>query len=715
MKTRFVAVLTMMIALWSWQTHAAMEKVRLEQLTVRSHTIAVGRVVDIQSDFADADRKEIVTYVTVALTDALKGNPESSVVLTIPGGVVGNIGLWVEDTPQFSVGEEVLLFINDDYKGRKTVTEWRQGKFPIINGSSFVDGFEVTVQSFVRGIRAFVSRGEKGEIRLEPRKPTPSKSRGPGMGPEAVPSINSITPSSGSAIRPYAINPNDPFNPGDRGTIIDIYGSGFGATQGTSVVRFYENTANPPVIADAEDYLLWSDTRITCKVPGRQFTTTFLNASSGPVYVVTSGGTSNGVQFTVTYALPSKRFPSMPVSYYINQNGTPDADGEFQGIQDAFQAWENVSNSNLDWTYGGTTSRAPQTGNGFNDCGWIESGWPFQSSSIAVNQYSFNGLVNSNQIFEFDIFFNGVNFLWTTTGQAGRMDVQNLAAHESGHSLNLQDLYGAADAAKTMYGYSSANETSKRTLEPDDIVGCRYIQPDPYSLSLFNTFEFDGSSAGQVSVSNFSQGTNVIGYSTPLSRTIYYGTTYQLDAPIQQTINSRDYRFYRWSDGAVTSTRQISPTGNITLTAEYKMHLASTIANATSGSSQRKLVNSGGGYHHLVYPSGGQVWYTRSTNFGATWGNEELVSGVTQQYMPNINPSIDVASNGTVYVAYECPSSPSNRGLIVVKKPLNSQWSSVFVEEYAGSELRPVIVADESFGNPERILVVFKADGSDPG
>jgi hypothetical protein len=592
MKTNIFVVLAMMIALWYSHTNASMEKVRLEQLTSRSHTIVTGQVVEVRSDFADLDRKEIVTFVTIATTDILKGVSEPQLVLTIPGGVVGDLGLWVEDTPQFIVGEEVLIFVNDDYKGRKTVCEWRQGKFPIINGGTFVDGFEVSLQDFINGIQAFISRGEKGEIQLEKRKPSPHKS---GMGPEVVPSISSISPSSGPAIRPYAINPNDPFNPGDRGTIINVYGSGFGATQGTGVVRFYENTANPPVIADAEDYLLWSDTRITCKVPGRQRETiggnsVFRNASSGPVYVVTSGGTSNGVQFTVTFASPSKRFAGMPVTYYINQNGTPDADGEFQAVQDAFQTWENVSNSKLNYTYGGTTSRvtSPTLGDGFNDCLWIESSWPFASSSIGVNVFRFDGNPQSTAAYEFDIFFNGVSYMWTTTGQTGRYDVQNIGTHESGHSLKLQDIYGSADAAKTMYGYSTANETSKRTLEADDIAGCRYIQPNQYSLTVNNNFYYDPSASGQINAKNISQGTYTIPYSAPLNKTIYYDTEFKITAP-DQNVNGTDYIFSHWDDSDLDNIKTFTATQSLTLTANYKGRFMSNATTALSGNGGRKL------------------------------------------------------------------------------------------------------------------------------
>lgn len=636
---RYLSLLTTMV-ICGTQSYSVMERVDIEQLTVRSHTIVVGRIVSVRSILGD--RGEIVTLVAIAPTDAIKGNVESSIVLTIPGGVVGEIGLFVEDTPQFSVGEEVLLFVNDDYRRRKTVTEWHQGKYAITNGNTFVGGTEVSVKSLVSGIRAFISQGERGKIQFEQIERTPSRQ---GMNPELVPSINYLTPSSGSALRPFAINPNNPFNPGDRGTIIDIYGSGFGSTQGTGVVRFYEVPFSEA--ADAEDYLLWSDTRITCKVPGRQWDTgldKFLNASSGLAYVVTSGGTSNGVQFTVTFAAPNKRFLILPVTYYINQNGTPDADGEFQAIQDAFQSWENVSNSNLDWTYGGTTARIPshETQDFYNDCIWLESSWPFASSAIAVNNFWFSGIASSNAALESDIFFNGQNFFWTTTGDPTRRDVQNIATHESGHSLNLQDIYGNADIAKTMYGYSGSGETSKRSLESEDISGCIYTYPDPFSLSLFNTFEFDGTSGGQVTVRNISQATNTITYSAPQNRQIYYGAQFEFGALSQQTVNSRDYRFVTWTDGFESLNRTVTVANPITLSPSYKGHLLSSNPTATGANNQRKIARDNSGTYHFAYESGGKIWYSNSTDNGSTWSTDEQLFPIGY---PSAYPSITSHDN----------------------------------------------------------------------
>jgi predicted Zn-dependent protease len=111
--------------------------------------------------------------------------------------------------------------------------------------------------------------------------------------------------------------------------------------------------------------------------------------------------------------------------------------------------------------------------------------WGSTSGSIATCiTWSF-----PNQILEFDIVFND-SFTWDVNGAAGKMDVQNIATHELGHTLSLLDLYGNADQAKTMYGYSSNGDISKRSLETEDIAGLCYIYPCPHESVIQDKFEF---------------------------------------------------------------------------------------------------------------------------------------------------------------------------------------------------------------------------------
>jgi hypothetical protein len=57
------------------------------------------------------------------------------------------------------------------------------------------------------------------------------------------------------------------------------------------------------------------------------------------------------------------------------------------------------------------------------------------------------------------------------------MDLQNIATHEFGHAVGLDDVYENACSEVTMYGYSTEMETKKRTLEQPDIKGFLTIYP----------------------------------------------------------------------------------------------------------------------------------------------------------------------------------------------------------------------------------------------
>src|SRR5208337_3178725 len=89
--------------------------------------------------------------------------------------------------------------------------------------------------------------------------------------PKFAPSITSLNPTSGAV-----------------GTAVTITGTNFGATQGTSTVKF-NGTAGTPTS--------WSGTSITVAVPS--------GATAGNVVVTVGGVASNGVNFTVTVGAPS--------------------------------------------------------------------------------------------------------------------------------------------------------------------------------------------------------------------------------------------------------------------------------------------------------------------------------------------------------------------------------------------------------------------------
>lgn len=95
------------------------------------------------------------------------------------------------------------------------------------------------------------------------------------------------------------------------------------------------------------------------------------------------------------------------------------------------------------------------------------------SNVIAITSIWFTRV--GKQIVEFDIMFN-TKFAWgDATLNSNAMDLQNIATHELGHAIGLDDIYSSACSAITMYGYSFYGETQKRTLEQADITGLQKI------------------------------------------------------------------------------------------------------------------------------------------------------------------------------------------------------------------------------------------------
>jgi hypothetical protein len=82
-----------------------------DEMVSTSVFIVHGSVVDVRSE-AIADRRTIVTYVTVNVAQRLKGSPGEAVTFLVPGGQIGPYERVVVGAPQFQRGDEVVLFLS---------------------------------------------------------------------------------------------------------------------------------------------------------------------------------------------------------------------------------------------------------------------------------------------------------------------------------------------------------------------------------------------------------------------------------------------------------------------------------------------------------------------------------------------------------------------------------------------------------------------------
>jgi hypothetical protein len=133
----------------------------------------------------------------------------------------------------------------------------------------------------------------------------------------------------------------------------------------------------------------------------------------------------------------------------------------------AFQAWENVACSKLDFTYGGQKATDPNNGIHvtFRSNDWD----PALADALAysVSEVLGDGTIKSN-----DIVFNAFAYEWTNTGDGIRNDIQGVATHEVGHSFGLD--HTRVRAATMFY---AGGDTELRSLDEDDLNGACFLYP----------------------------------------------------------------------------------------------------------------------------------------------------------------------------------------------------------------------------------------------
>ncbi|MBS7633883.1 hypothetical protein KEJ34_00020 [Candidatus Bathyarchaeota archaeon] len=153
--------------------------------------------------------------------------------------------------------------------------------------------------------------------------------------------------------------------------------------------------------------------------------------------------------------------------YYINPKNKYgfSTDAVVSAITAAVNTWDSQTSAAV-FSYKGTTSRSAGKRDGYNVIDW----GPYRAGVIAVTYIWYVG----DMIIETDTRMN-TYYKWSLSGEAKKMDVQNIMTHEFGHWCGLDDLYDAECYWLTMYGYADYGETYKRTLGLGDILGLKCI------------------------------------------------------------------------------------------------------------------------------------------------------------------------------------------------------------------------------------------------
>jgi hypothetical protein len=105
-----------------------LQKLSFDRLIAEADLIVRGRVDGLKSRQVP-DRRSMITMVVISIEKQFKGPKVSSVTIEQPGGSMGDIAQGVPGLPQFSEGEDVVLFLKRQGGGTFQIVGGRQGKF----------------------------------------------------------------------------------------------------------------------------------------------------------------------------------------------------------------------------------------------------------------------------------------------------------------------------------------------------------------------------------------------------------------------------------------------------------------------------------------------------------------------------------------------------------------------------------------------------------
>ncbi|MFH1835645.1 MAG: matrixin family metalloprotease [Methanobacteriota archaeon] len=172
------------------------------------------------------------------------------------------------------------------------------------------------------------------------------------------------------------------------------------------------------------------------------------------------------------YKLTGVKWKSLPVDYVVNPTNPDGLSENFvvSTISTSAETWDDETSielfrDTLSVDYGaqyGVQNYVNAIAFGDNAPG-----------VIAVTTYWFTR--RGKQLVEFDIEFN-TDYVWGDASvDPNVMDLINIATHELGHAVGMDDIYSNACAAVTMYGYSDYGDVEKRSLETPDVTGLQQM------------------------------------------------------------------------------------------------------------------------------------------------------------------------------------------------------------------------------------------------
>ena len=168
----------------------------------------------------------------------------------------------------------------------------------------------------------------------------------------------------------------------------------------------------------------------------------------------------------------------LPVVWRFRRGSTPEGMGVWRtqkSLREAHSVWSTSKSRctdsdaiDFDWDFGGLTKKGVK----YDQVNSVEFG-ALGAGALAINYTWYTG----TRILEVDLRFNKGDYPWTNReGGRNKFQVVNVATHELGHQIGLDDLYDP-HGALTMFGRIDRGEMNKTSLGAGDVRGASRLQP----------------------------------------------------------------------------------------------------------------------------------------------------------------------------------------------------------------------------------------------
>jgi PKD repeat protein len=439
----------------------------------QSELIIKGRVVSSQS-FWNAQHTRILTSHLVQVQSALKGSADeySNIEVITQGGEVGLDRHVVEPSLQLSSGDEGVFLLKSTPEGSSLGIKAYEAYADQQGFIKFDSRNDVAREPF----KTYQSIDNELKPTLEHiiGKKLPLMNSGSSnnkfAAPASIASISGISPSTITA---------------GTFSVLSITGSGFGATQGSSIVEFLnaDDGGATFIQPHASQYTSWSNTLITVMIPTK--TSTCGTAGTGQVRVTVGGNATLSAQsLTVAYGQLNVYYAptnSVTNTRHIGLNGNGGINWQMYTGFDAnatakaafvraFNTWRCTTNIN--WQLGTAVATNSIGADGVNVIRFdIGAELPAGVLGRCTSYYS-GCTLGGNVYFyvsELDICFDDATS-WQfgpALATGSQYDFESVTLHELGHGHQLSHVIDNNDVMH----WSIANAVNKRTLVTNDING----------------------------------------------------------------------------------------------------------------------------------------------------------------------------------------------------------------------------------------------------